>query len=458
MSKEYEIIIVGGGPGGYVAAIKAAQYGAKVALVEKEVVGGICLNHGCIPTKTFLKSAKVFNTVKKSMDYGVSTSGEVGFDWSKIVSRKDGVVKQLTNGVAFLLKKNGVDVYNGFGDIKSANEVVVNGESLKTKNVIIATGSSAVVPPIPGVKEAYEKGIVVTSRELLNVKNYPKSIVIVGGGVIGVEFATVFNSFGSKVTIIEMMDGILPTMDDDIRVAYAKTLKRDGIEILTKAEVKKVDDHKVTYSLDGKETTIEGDLILMSVGTRANSKGLEHLGLEMDRANIKTNEYLQTNVPGVYAIGDVNGKFMLAHVAEHEGITAVQHILKIGHAKMNYDQIPSAIYGFPEIAAIGLTEREAKARGLDYKVSKVPIAAIGKAVADGEKEGFVKLIVDKKYLEVLGAHIYAYNATELISEYAVAMTSEATAHEIAHAVHPHPTLSELTKEAVHGAIDKAIHI
>ena len=184
------------------------------------------------------------------------------------------------------------------------------------------------MPPIPGVKEAYEKGIVVTSRELLNVKNYPKSIVIVGGGVIGVEFATVFNSFGSKVTIIEMMDGILPTMDDDIRTAYTKTLKRDGIEILTKAEVKKVDDHKVTYSLDGKETTIEGDLILMSVGTRANSKGLEHLGLEMDRANIKTNEYLQTNVPGVYAIGDVNGKFMLAHVAEHEGITAVQHILK----------------------------------------------------------------------------------------------------------------------------------
>ena len=458
MSKEYDIVIVGGGPGGYVAAIKAAQYGAKVALVEKEVVGGICLNHGCIPTKTYLKSAKVYKTVLKSKDFGVTTSGEVGFDWSKILSRKNGVVKQLTTGVAFLLKKNGVDVYYGFGEVKSANEVVVNNESLKTKNVIIATGSSAVVPPIPGVKEAYEKGIVVTSRELLNVKDYPKSIVIVGGGVIGVEFATVFNSFGSKVTVIEMMDGILPTMDDEIRTAYAKTLKRDGIEILTKAEVKKVDDHKVTYSLDGKETTIEGDLILMSVGTRANSKGLEHLGLEMDRANIKTNDYLQTNVPGIYAIGDVNGKFMLAHVAEHEGITAVQHILKKGHAKMNYDQIPSAIYGFPEIAAIGLTEKEAKARGLDYKVSKVPIAAIGKAVADGEKEGFVKLIVDNKYLEVIGAHIYAYNATELISEYSVAMVSEATAHEIAHAIHPHPTLSELTKEAAHGAIDKAIHI
>ncbi|CDR30166.1 Dihydrolipoyl dehydrogenase [Acholeplasma oculi] len=458
MAKTYDIVVVGGGPGGYVAAIKGAQLGAKVALVEKEVVGGICLNHGCIPTKTFLKSAKVYKTLQHANDYGVTNSGTVGFDWDKILSRKNGVVKQLTNGVAFLLKKNGVDVYNGFGEVKSASEVVVNGETLQTKNVIIATGATAVVPPIPGVKEAYEKGIVVTSRELLNVKDYPKSIVIVGGGVIGVEFATVFNSFGSKVTIIEMMDGILPTMDDDVRQAYAKTLKRDGIEILTKAEVKKVNDHKITYSFEGVETTIESDLILMAVGTRANSKGLEHLNLEMDRANIKTNEYLQTNVKGIYAIGDVNGKYMLAHVAEHEGVVAVEHILGKGHQKMNYDQIPSCIYGSPEIAAIGLTEKEAKARGIDYKVSKVPLAAIGKALADGEKEGFAKLIVDKKYLEVIGAHIYAYNATELISEYSVAMKAEATAYEMAHAVHPHPTLSELTLEAALGAIDKPIHV
>ena len=458
MAKQYDIIVVGGGPGGYVAAIKAAQLGAKTALVEKEVVGGICLNHGCIPTKTFLKSAKVYKTLQHSNDYGVTSTGSIGFDWSKIVSRKDGVVKQLTGGVAFLLKKNGVDVYNGFGDIKSANEVVVNGESLQTKNVIIATGASAIVPPIPGVEDAYKKGIVVTSRELLAIQNYPKSILIVGGGVIGVEFATVFNSFGSKVTIIEKMDGILPTMDEEVRVAYTKTLKRDGIEILTGAEVKSVNDHKLTYNLAGQDVTIEGDLILMAVGTRANSKGLEHLGLEMDRANIKTNEYLQTNVPGIYAIGDVNGKFMLAHVAEHEGIVAVEHILKKGHQKMDYDKVPSCIYGSPEIAAIGLTEKEAKARGIDYKVSKVPLAAVGKALADGEKEGFIKLIVDKKYLEVVGVHIYAYNATELISEFSVAMASEATAYEIAHAIHPHPTLSELSLEAALGAIDKAIHI
>ncbi len=442
----------------YFAYLGTREYGAKVALVEKEVVGGICLNHGCIPTKTFLKSAKVFKTLQHSFDYGVTNSGTVGFDWTKILSRKDSVVKQLTGGVAFLLKKNGVDVYNGFGEVKSASEVVVNGETLTTKNVIIATGASAIVPPIPGVKEAYEKGIVVTSRELLNVKNYPKTILIVGGGVIGVEFATVFNSFGSKVIIIEKMDGILPTMDEDVRVAYTKALIKDGIEVLTGAEVKAVNDHKLTYNLNGKDVTVEGDLILMAVGTRANSKGLEHLGLEMDRANIKTNEYLQTNVKGIYAIGDVNGKFMLAHVASHEGIVAVEHILHKGHAKMDYDKIPSCIYGSPEIAAIGLTEKEAIARGLDYKVSKVPLSAVGKALADGEREGFVKLIVDKKYLEVIGAHIYAYNATELISEYAVAMEAEATAFEIAHAIHPHPTLSELTLEAALGAIDKPIHI
>ncbi len=254
------------------------------------------------------------------------------------------------------------------------------------------------------------------------------------------------------------MDGILPTMDDEVRVAYTKRLKADGIDVLTGAEVKSVSGKKITYNLAGKDTTLESDLILMAVGTRANAGGMEKLNLKMDRANIVTDEYLRTSVPGVYAIGDVNGKFMLAHVASHEGIIAVEHILSKGHAKMRYDRIPSCIYGSPEIAAIGLTEREAKEKGLDYKVSKVPLAAVGKSLADGEKEGFIKLIVDKKYLEVIGAHIYAYNATELISEYAVAMEAEATAFEIAHAIHPHPTLSELTLEAALGAIDKPIHI
>ena len=456
--KNYDIVILGAGPGGYVAAIKAAQLGAKVAVIEKEVVGGICLNHGCIPTKTYLKSAKVYDTMKHAESFGVTTSGEISYDWSKILQRKNGVVKQLTGGIAFLLKKNKVDVYNGYGEVISPSEVKVGEETLKTKNLIIATGATAIVPPIPGVKEAYEKGTLVTSRELLNVTSVPKTLVIVGGGVIGVEFATVFNSFGSKVIIIEKMDGILPTMDNDVRDAYSKRVKADGIEFLTKAEVKSVEGKKITYNLDGKDVTIDSDLILMAVGTRANSNGLEKLNLKMDRANIVTDEYLRTSVPGVYAIGDVNGKFMLAHVASHEGIIAVQHALGKDVHAMRYDSVPSCIYGSPEIAAIGMTEQEAKDKGLDYKVAKVPLAAVGKALADGEKEGFAKIIVDKKYLEVLGMHIYAYNATELISEIAVTMELEGTAYELAQAIHPHPTLSELTMETAMAAIDKAIHI
>lgn len=455
--KNYDIVVLGAGPGGYVAAIKAAQLGAKVAIIEKETVGGICLNHGCIPTKTYLKSAKVYDTMKDAASFGVTTTGEISFDWAKILQRKNNVVKQLTGGVAFLLKKNKVDVYNGYGEVISPSEVKVGEETLKTKNLIIATGSSAIVPPIPGVKEAYEKGTLVTSRELLNITSVPKNLVIVGGGVIGVEFATVFNSFGSKVTIIEKMDGILPTMDNEVREAYAKRLKADGINVLTNAEVKTVNGEKITYNLDGKDVTLDADLILMAVGTRANSNGLEKLNLRMDRANIETDQYLRTSVPGVYAIGDVNGKFMLAHVASHEGIIAVEHALGKEPKAMRYDRIPSCIYGSPEIAAIGITEQEAKAKGLDYKVAKVPLAAVGKSLADGEKEGFAKIIVDKKYLEVLGMHIYAYNATELISEIAVTMELEGTAHELASAIHPHPTLSELTMETAMAVIDKAIH-
>lgn len=456
--KNYDIIVVGGGPGGYVAAIKGAQLGAKVALIEKEVVGGICLNHGCIPTKAIIKSAKTYKSLKSVAEFGITNSGEVGFDWSAIIKRKNGIVKQLTGGVAFLLKKNGVDVYNGYAEVISGNEVKVNDENLKTKNVIIATGASAIIPPIPGVKEAYENKVLVTSKELLQIETAPKNLVIIGGGVIGIEFAAIFNSFGSKVTIIEKMETILPSMDADVRAAYAKRLKADGIDVLTKAEVKSVNQTKVTYLLDGVEQTIDSSLILMAVGTKANLFGVEKLNLKVERGNIITNEYLQTNLPNVYAIGDVNGKYMLAHVASHEGIIAVEHILKKGHNKMRYDRIPSCVYGSPEIAAIGLTEDQVKEHKIEYKVSKIPLAAVGKALCDGEKEGFIKLIVDKKHLEVLGCHIYAYNATELIAEFAVAMEAEATAHTIAHAIHPHPTLSELSLEAALAVIDKAIHI
>lgn len=456
--KSYEIIVLGGGPGGYVAAIKAAQLGAKVALIEKEVVGGICLNHGCIPTKTLLKNAKVYKTIKHASDYGVLLGGDVSFDWSLMLKRKDSVVKKLTMGVSGLLKKNGVDVISGFGKVLAPDKVEVNGEIYQTKNLIIATGASPIMPPIPGLKESYEQGIAVTSRELLQIKDAPKNLVVIGGGVIGVEFATIFSSLGSKVTIIEKLDGIVPMMDDDIRTQYAKILKREGIEIFVNAEVKAVNKNEVTYQFEGKDHKITADTILVSVGMRANSQGLEVLNLKMDRANIVTDEHLRTSIPNVYAIGDVNGKYMLAHVASAEGLVAVEYIMGNKKAHLNYDRVPNAVYGSPEIASVGLTEKEAKAKGLKYKVSTFPLAASGKAMADNEKDGFVKLIVSEQYKEIIGAHILSYNASDLIAEIGVTLELEGTAHEIAHTIHPHPTLSEIIMEAAHGAVDKPIHM
>lgn len=455
--KTFDIIVLGGGPGGYVAAIKGAQLGLKVALIEKEVVGGICLNHGCIPTKTLLKNAKVYKTVQHALDYGVIIDGQVSYDWKAMMKRKNVVVKKLTMGVSGLLKKNGVEVFSGFGKVISPTEVSVNDETLKTKNLIVATGASPIIPPIAGLKEAYEKGIAKTSRELLAIEEAPKSLVIIGGGVIGVEFATIFSSIGTKVTILEKLDGILPMMDDDIRQAYTKTLKKDGIEIFTDAEVKTVKSHEVTYALNGKDHTITADTILVSVGMRPNLEGLEALNLEKDRNAIKTNEFLQTSTKSVYAIGDVNGKYMLAHVASAEGILAVEHIHG-KDVKMDYTRVPNAVYGSPEIACVGLTEKEVKEKGIAYKVSTFPLMASGKALADNEKDGFVKLIVGEKYKDILGAHIFSYNASDLIAELGVTMTLEGTAHEIASTIHPHPTLSEIIMEAAHGAVDKPIHM
>jgi len=456
--KSYDVLVLGGGPGGYVAAIKAAQLGGKVALIEKEVVGGICLNHGCIPTKTLLKNAKVYKTIKHASEYGVVLGSDVSFDWSLMLKRKDSVVKRLTTGVSGLLKKNGVDVISGWGKVLSKNQVEVNGEVIETKNLILATGASPIVPPIPGLKDAYEKEIAVTSRELLRIKEAPKKLVIIGGGVIGIEFATIFSSLGSDVTIIEKLDGILPMMDDDIRNQYQKILKREGIKIYVNAEVKSVKDHEVTYQLEGKDETIAADTILVSVGMRPNSAGLEVLNLKMDRAAVVTDEHLETSVKGVYAIGDLNGKYMLAHVASAEGIVAAEYIMSKKDASMRYDRVPNAVYGSPEVASVGMTEKEVKEKGLAYKVSTFPLQASGKALADNEKDGFVKLIVSEKYKEILGAHILSYGASDLIAELGVTMTLEGTAHEIAHTIHPHPTLSEIIMEAAHGAVDKPIHM
>lgn len=455
--KTFDITVLGGGPGGYVAAIKAAQMGKSVLLIEKEVVGGICLNHGCIPTKALLKNAKVYKQIMHAKDYGVMIDGNISYDWPLMMKRKNLVVKRLTTGVAGLLKKNGVTVVSGFGKVLAPNQIEVNGEIYETKDLIIATGASPIIPPIPGLKEALEQKIAVTSRELLAIEEAPQSLVIIGGGVIGVEFATIFSSLGSKVTIIEKMDGILPMMDDDVRDTYTKILKREGIEIYVNAEVTKVIGQKVTYKLDSNEVEIEADKILVSVGMRPNLSGLEALNLKMNRNAIDTNEMLETSIKHVYAIGDVNGKYMLAHVASAEGLIAVENIL--GHHRiMRYDRVPNAVYGSPEIATIGLTEKEVKDKGLSYKVSTFPLQASGKALADNEKDGFIKLIVNDQYKEILGAHILAYNASDLIAEIGVTMELEGTAYELAHTIHPHPTLSEIVMEAAHGAIDKPIHL
>lgn len=455
--KSYDVVIVGSGPGGYVAAIKASQLGMKVAIIEKEFIGGACLNWGCIPTKTLLKNAKVLQYVEHALEYGVVVDGKISIDWTKMLVRKNKVVKQLTTGVSGLLKKNKVDVFMGIGKIISKNKVEVGSETLETKHLIIATGASPIVPPIPGLKEGIASKFVLTSKELLDVTKVPKKLVIIGGGVIGVEFATIFNALKTDVTIVEKLDYILPTMDQDIRAKYYPKLVSDGINILVGCEVKAVTKTGVTYVKDGKEVTLEADTVLLSIGMKANSEGLDVLGLKMNRSNIVTNEYLETSVKGVYAIGDVNGKYMLAHVASTEGIVAAEHIA--GHKNtMDYTKIPSAIYGFPEIGAIGLTEKECKDKGLSYKVTMFPLAANGRSLAENDTLGFVKLIFDTKLGELLGGHILAYNASELLGELGTVMKLEGTAEEIASTIHAHPTLSEAIMEAAHSYDGKPIHM
>ena len=453
--KKYDLVIVGSGPGGYVAAIKAAQENLKVALVEKENIGGICLNHGCIPTKAILKSAKTYLDFKNAKNYGITVKKDsISVELDDIIKRKNKVVKQLTGGVSFLLKKNKVDVYNGYGTVINKNEVKVNDEVLNAKNIIIATGGTAFVPPIKGAKEAYENGFLLTSKELLNVTKMPKRITIVGGGVIGVEFATIFNSFDSEVTILEMADNIVNNMDQDIITDYTKALKSSGVNVITNAKVTEIGTSSVTYLKDEKAEKVATDLVLMAVGIKPNVEAFKDLDIKLNNGGVIVNEFMQTNISNVYAIGDVTGELMLAHVASKEALIAVDHILG-GTQKMDYKAIPKAVYGMPEIASVGLTEQEAKSKNINYTVSKFPLAGNGKALADGQTVGFIKLIKGTELDEILGAHILAYNAVDILSEVVVSINSELTNFDLADAVHPHPSLSEIVMEA---AMKKAIHI
>lgn len=458
--KEYDIAVLGGGPGGYVAAIKATQMGAKTVVIEKDAIGGVCLNWGCIPTKTLLKSAKLYKDILGAESYGIDIGDKsaISVNWNKMQKRKDDVVKRLTGGVKVLLSKNGVDVINGFGEIVDKNTLKVNGEIIKTKELIIATGASPRIPKIEGIKKSINNGYVMMSNGILELKEIPKKLIIIGGGVIGCEFAVLYNSLGTKVTIVQRSNRILGNIDKEVREAMARIMEKSGIEILYNVSVEKFDNNKmISVKANGERMIIEGDKILISMGNTPNVKGLEKLGLKINQNGIETNDKLETNIKGVYAIGDVNGRYMLAHVASAEGITAVENIMG-KEARIDYDRVPACIYGFPEVGTVGLTEEQAKDRGHKVVVSTFPLSANGKALAEGESTGFIKIVADEQYGEVLGVHIIASHATDMIAEAVTTMELEGTIHELAKAIHPHPTLSEIVMEAAHGAIDKPIHI
>ncbi|MCF7925308.1 MAG: dihydrolipoyl dehydrogenase [Candidatus Izimaplasma sp.] len=457
--KNYDIVILGGGPGGYVAAIKAAQLKQKVALIEKGTVGGVCLNWGCIPTKAMLKTAKVYSQFMHASDYGLEITDKsvIKVDLKLIKKRKDKIVKRLTDGVKMLLKKNGVDLYNGFGTVNDPHSISVNEETLKTKKLILATGAHPFIPPIEGLQDAIDNSRAVTAKGILELEKLPKTLTVIGGGVIGVEFATLYSNLGTKVTVIEMEDRILTPIDDEVRDKYMSLFLNDNIELHLNSKVTQVTDTEVVYEKDGETHSVEAEKILVSIGTRPNMKGLEALDLEMTHNGVKTNHKLETNIQDVYAIGDMNGIAMLAHVASKEGIVAVENI--IGETThIDYLKVPSGIYGFPEIAYVGMTEQQAKEKNIDYMTSVFPLSANGKALAEGESGGLIKLIADKKYNELIGMHILSPNATDMISEGVIALELESTADEIAASIHPHPTLSESIMEAAHGVVDKPIHI
>ncbi|MCU0104592.1 dihydrolipoyl dehydrogenase [Acholeplasma vituli] len=454
----FDIIILGGGPGGYVAAIKGAQLGFKVALIEKDTVGGVCLNEGCIPTKTLLKSAKVLRLIKNSASYGIKVDvATISYDYQDVLSRKSKVVKTLTEGVKGLLKKNGVTVISGFGEVINRTTVVVNNETYTTKHLILATGASPIIPPIKGLTENLESKYVLTYKGLLDYPTIPKSLVIIGGGVIGVEFAQLFSSFGTKVTILEKQDQILSTIDDEVRQTYQRYLKKDGIEIITKAQVTEIKDHQVSYTLDSETKILESEIVLLSAGMKPNLSAFKALNLETSKQGIRVDDQLKTSLPNVYAIGDVTGQMMLAHAASAAGIVAVEAIAGKS-TKFSFNDVPAAIYGFPEIASIGYTEQSLKMSNSLYKSSKFPLLANGRSLAEGNTDGFVKLLFNPETGEILGAHILASNASDLIAEVIVAMKSEATIAEIANAIHLHPSVSETVMESAIGAIHKAIHI
>ena len=459
----YDLIVLGSGPGGYVAAIRASQLGLKVAVVEKESLGGVCLNWGCIPTKALLKSAQVFEYINHAKDYGITVK-DADADFPSMIKRSRDVADGMSNGISYLLKKNKVDVINGFGKLKSGNKLNVTTDGKSTdysaKHIIIATGArSRELPNIPqdGTK-------VIGYRDALSLPKAPKSMVIVGSGAIGVEFAYFYNAIGVEVTIVEFMPNIVPVEDVDISKQLQRSFKKSGIKVMTNSSVEKVDKSgsgcKVHIKTKNGEEIIDCDIVLSAVGIVANIEniGLEEVGITTDKGKILVDDYYRTNVDGYYAIGDVLPNQALAHVASAEGITCVENIAGHNPDKIDYGNIPGCTYSIPEIASVGMTEVAAKEAGYEIKVGKFPFTASGKASAAGHKDGFVKVVFDAKYGEWLGCHMIGYNVTEMIAEAVLARKLETTGNEVLKAVHPHPTMSEAVMEAVADAYDEVIHI
>ena len=454
---DFDVFVIGGGPGGYVAAIKAAQNGKKVAIAEMDAMGGTCLNRGCIPTKALLKSVETLNEVKEAYKFGVTglDTSKTTLDFEKVQERKSEVVGQLVGGVGMLLQKNGVTILNGKATLEDKNTISINDDKYTSKNIIIATGSSIKSLPI----EIDKKMNVITSDEALNMNECPKDIVIIGGGVIGIEIAFFLSGAGSKVTVVEFLPNILPMVDEEISDMVQSDLEASGIKIYTGAAVNKIKANGVVFEKDGKEEEIKTSTVLMAVGRGPRLDGIdcEKLGIMTMKGAISTDEYMRTTVPNIYAIGDVNGKVMLAHTASAEGLVAVDNIC--GHTKkMKYDNIPSAIYIQPQIASTGLTEKAAKKKYGNIKVGKFPMVGNGKSKVMGDERGVIKIITEAKYGEIVGVHSYCFNASDMITEGVMAIDLEATAEEMINVIHPHPTVSEAYHEAFHAVHDKAIHI
>jgi dihydrolipoamide dehydrogenase len=462
LASTYDVVVIGGGPGGYVAAIRAAQLGLKTAVVEREALGGICLNWGCIPTKALLRNAEIVDLLGRGQEFGFSFEN-LKLDYGRAIQRSREVANRLVRGVNFLMRKNNIEVVEGTGRLEGVNRVVVEpgGRVLTAKTIILATGARP--RTIPGVTIDGQR--VITSREALERVEVPGHIIVVGAGPIGLEFAHIYRSYGAQVTIVEMLPRIAPLEDEEISQELARSYQRRGINLLTDSRVEKVEatNQKAIVSIATPNGTqkLEADAVLVAIGVQPNSEGLglEKVGVKVERGAVSIDGYMRTNVPGIYAIGDLTGKMPLAHVASAQGIVAAEHIA--GHETRpieDYVWMPRCIYCQPQVASLGLTEAQARERGYEVKVGKFNFIANGKALGLGEREGFVKIIADAKYGEILGAHLIGPEVTELLPELVLARTWELTVEEIARTVHSHPTLSEVLMEAAHAVLGQAIHM